>query len=88
MVLIILAFLVIGGINFVAIMAATKPTSEQKALDKRITHIKVAPGQVTSDMGGLLLATNDGGVVRLDGRHRRSLPVLRKASDADHSVRH
>jgi tight adherence protein B len=61
MALLIFAFVVMMLLSFVIILIATKPSSEQKALEKRITHIKVAPGQVTGETGGLLLARPDAG---------------------------
>ncbi len=61
MALIILAFFVMTLLTFAALLIAMKPTSEQKALDKRIIHLKAAPGQVAGQTGGLLLATNDAG---------------------------
>ena len=61
MMLLILAFATMAIVTFATILIATKPSPEQKALEKRITHIKVAPGTVTGDAGGLLLATPDAG---------------------------
>jgi tight adherence protein B len=61
MALLIFAFVVMMLLSFSIIVVATKPSSEQKALEKRITHIKTAPGQAASDAGGLLLATPDAG---------------------------
>ena len=61
MAIIIFAFIVMVLISFTIIMVATKPSTEQKALEKRITHIKVAPGQIAGEAGGLLLATPDAG---------------------------
>jgi tight adherence protein B len=55
------AFFAMMGLSFIIILVATKPTSEQKALEKRITHIKLAPGQIAGDAGGLLLAERGGG---------------------------
>lgn len=59
--LLIVAFLFMGLVTFGIILFAMKPSQEQKALDKRITRIKVAPGLIGSDPSGLLLATNDAG---------------------------
>jgi tight adherence protein B len=55
------AFAAMMGLSFVTILVATKPSPEQKALEKRITHIKLAPGQIAGDAGGLLLAERGGG---------------------------
>ena len=59
--LLIFAFIVMMVVSFCIILLATKSSPEQKALEKRITHIKVAPGQVAGDAGGLLLARPDAG---------------------------
>ena len=59
--LIIIAFLFMAGLTFAVFLFAMRPTSEQKALDKRITHIKVAAGQSSVDGSGLLLAKPDAG---------------------------
>ncbi len=61
MALIIASFLLMVTLTFSVVMFSTRPTTEQKALDKRIGHIKVAPGQVGGDTSGLLLATPDSG---------------------------
>lgn len=61
MALIVFAFVAMLLLIFVAIMVATRPSSEQKALEKRMTHIKAAPGQVAGEAGGLLLAAQDAG---------------------------
>jgi tight adherence protein B len=57
----ILAFLAMTVITFVIILVATKASPEQKALEKRITHIKGAPGMIAGDANGLLLASPDSG---------------------------
>jgi tight adherence protein B len=49
--------LVIFGI----LLFAMRPTAEQKALDKRLTHIKTAPGVVVGAEGSLLRSTPDAG---------------------------
>ncbi len=61
MALTLVAFVVMMLLQFVAILIATKPSLEQKALEKRITHIKAAPELIAGDAGGLLLATPDAG---------------------------
>jgi tight adherence protein B len=61
MALFILAFFFMMIVTFVALLYAMKPSSEQKALEKRITHIKISPGQAGADASGLLLATRDAG---------------------------
>ncbi len=59
--LIVLAFFVMTILSFGTLVFAMRPTSEQKALDKRLTHLKSAPGAVSGDLGGLLLASNEPG---------------------------
>jgi tight adherence protein B len=61
MTLLIIAFLSMMLLTFGILLLAMRPSSEQKALEKRITHIKTAPGQASSNSGGLLLATPDAG---------------------------
>jgi tight adherence protein B len=61
MTLLIIAFLSMMLLTFGILLLAMRPSSEQKALEKRITHIKTTPGQASSNSGGLLLATPDAG---------------------------
>jgi tight adherence protein B len=61
MALIIFAFVGMLLLSFGILLFATKASPEQKAIEKRITHIKVAPGQLVGEAGGLLLATPDAG---------------------------
>lgn len=59
--LIIVAFLFMLVLIFGIVLFAMRPTTEQKALEKRITHIKVAPGGAAVDTSGILLAQRDAG---------------------------
>ena len=61
MVLLLLAFGFMMIVTFVVLLVAMRPSSEQKALEKRITHIKVAAGTTGGDAGGLLLAREGDG---------------------------
>jgi tight adherence protein B len=61
MALLIFAFVVMMVLTFSIVLIATKPSTEEKALAKRITHIKAAPGVIAGDAGGLLLARPDAG---------------------------
>jgi len=61
MVVLIISFLFMALITFGILLFAMRPSSEQKALERRITHIKVAPGLTGGDAGGLLLSTPDSG---------------------------
>ena len=61
MALIFFAFVFMMLLSFGITMVVTKPSSEQRALEKRITHIKASPGLVTGDPSGLLLAAPDAG---------------------------
>jgi tight adherence protein B len=87
--LIVLAFFVMTLLTFAALTFAMRPTSEQKALDKRLTHIKVAPGTVVGDLGGLFLESNEPGSfawLELIARHfhfSEKLQVLILQSDID-----
>jgi tight adherence protein B len=57
----IVAFLCMMLVTFGILIFAMRPTSEQKALDKRLTHIKTAAGGTADIEGGLLRATPDSG---------------------------
>jgi tight adherence protein B len=61
MTLLIFAFVVMLILSFVIILVATKPSQEEKALEKRITHIKAPPAAIATDSSGLLLPTPDAG---------------------------
>lgn len=59
--MLMLAFGVMMFLTFTVIMFATKPTSEQKAIDKRFKLLKAAPGQISGEAAGLLLTPTDAG---------------------------
>ena len=60
MILLVLAFGFMMIVTFVILLVAMRPTSEQKALEKRITHIKVAAGTAGGDTGGACSTPNRG----------------------------
>ena len=59
--MLILAFVFMVVLIFGGLVLAMRPTSEQKAIEKRITLLKTAPGQIAGNAGGLLLAQQDAG---------------------------
>jgi tight adherence protein B len=61
MTILVLAFGFMMMVIFGIIFFAMRPTAEQKALDKRLTHIKTAPGVVAGLEGSLLRSTPDAG---------------------------
>jgi tight adherence protein B len=65
--LLIVAFGSMMLLTFIVVFASMKPTGEQKALEKRITRIKTAPGTLSNESGGILLARQeDNGFVWLE----------------------
>ena len=61
MVLLLIAFAFMMIVTFIILFVSMRPTTEQKALAKRITLIKAAAGSVGGDTSGLLLAREGDG---------------------------
>jgi tight adherence protein B len=61
MIILVVAFGFMMLVIFGILLFAMRPTAEQKALDKRLTHIKTAPGVVAGVEGSLLRSTPDAG---------------------------
>jgi tight adherence protein B len=57
--MLIIAFGFMMLLTFVIVFMSMKPTGEQRALEKRITHIKTAPTSFSADGSGILLARQE-----------------------------